>query len=196
VSIGIQREGRAGVSELLRDNFRRLILFFCPRRPRARRPSLPQKGLGLATVRPHGVTPNRSRGYESKRRRAFSISATAVGTDESEECQGDSPAQVRPPRHRVARRNERKTQVYGVRVCAPRLALFFCPRRPRARRPSLPQKGRGLARPASGRDERDQESFHEMNRIKTPLYHFNHCFQCVAKVNTNFLNRLDQSGVT
>jgi hypothetical protein len=99
----------------------------------------------------------------------------------------------------------REAQAYGIRftgarrtlVCTRGLFFFFDHVAPNPHTPAPPQKP-PWAGPAGPLDETGEMGavFSEINRIWTPLYHLCHCFQYLASVNTNFLDRFDQSGVT
>ena len=116
---------------------------------------------------------------------------------EARNAKGDSSAQVGHRDTVLREGNESQTQAYGVRVFLPR-GSFYC-FVPVATQPAVPFS---LKNPVGWPDGPPDESgemeavFPEINRIWTPLYHFCHCFQYLASVNTNFLDRLDQSGVT
>ena len=76
---------------------------------------------------------------------------------------------------------------------APRLVLLFSPRRPRVPPSSSPSRTSWAGQMGlRSRPARRGQFFPEINRIRTPLYHFGNCFQYLVSVNTNFLDRLDR----
>ncbi len=120
------------------------FIFSSPSPPHPPSPS-PSKTPWAGQRSPARVSANQNRRCDGSEDGGFAISALRWGTMGSEECEGDSSAQVGHQDTVLLKGNESQTQCTAYAGFSPRLVLFFRPRRHPTRRPLLPQKPLGLA---------------------------------------------------
>jgi hypothetical protein len=165
---------------------------------------LPPKVRGLAKVRGAECRQFWSHGCDGGEGEHFSISALRSGNDGSEWSEGEQHPSGRP--HSVSAQG---MPAQGIPRCTP-YARGYMPYA-RATRGSLfflalvatdstlllsLQKFVGWPDRPPGRDQPNMAVFSEIKRVTIPLYCFCYCFQCLANVNTKFLDSVDQPHLT